>query len=58
MQKIYYIYKEKFENKYLKEKKNRKIRDHCHYIREHRGATHSVCNLKYDVPKNYSCSFS
>ena len=35
MQKIYYIYKEKFENKYLKEKKNRKIRDHCHYIREY-----------------------
>ena len=31
MQKICYIYKEKFENKYLKDKKYRKVRDHCHY---------------------------
>ena len=28
---IYYICKEKFENKYLKVKKYRKARDHCHY---------------------------
>ena len=29
--KICYICKEKFENKYLKDKKCRKVRDHCHY---------------------------
>ena len=28
--KIYYICKEKFENKYLKDKKHHKVRDHCH----------------------------
>ena len=28
--KICYICKEKFENKYLKDKKYRKVRDHCH----------------------------
>ena len=26
-------------------------RDHCHYTREYRGAEHSICNLKYAVPK-------
>ena len=29
--KICYICKEKFENKYLKDKKYHKVRDHCHY---------------------------
>ena len=28
---ICYIYKDKFENKYLKDKKHCKVRDHCHY---------------------------
>ena len=31
MKKICYICKEKFENKHLKDKKYRKVRDHCHY---------------------------
>ena len=34
--KIYYISKEKFENKYLKDKKLHKVRDHCHYTGEYR----------------------
>ena len=33
------------------------VRDHCHYIRECRGATHSICNLKYSVPKKVSIAF-
>ena len=44
--KICYICQEKFENKYLKDKKYRKVRDHCHYKGENRGAGHSICNLK------------
>ena len=40
--KICYICKEKFENKYLKDKKYRKVRDHCHYTEEYRGATTSI----------------
>ena len=32
--KICYFCKEKFENKYLKDKKYRKVRDHCHYTGE------------------------
>ena len=46
-----YIWKEKLENKHLKDKKYRKVRDHCHYAGEYRGAARSICNLKYSVPK-------
>ena len=49
--KICYVCKEKFENKYLKDKKYRKVRDHCHYTGEYRGTAHSICSLKYSVPK-------
>ena len=51
--KICYICKEQFENKYLKDKKYRKVRDHCHYTGKYRGAAHSICNLKYSVPKKF-----
>ena len=35
----------------LKKFKNyRKVRDHCHYTGKYRGAAHSICNLKFNVP--------
>ena len=38
-----YICKEKFETKYFKDKKHRKVRDHCHYrVREYRSAVNTV----------------
>ena len=49
--KVYYICKEKFENKYLKDKKYCKIKDHYHYTGKYIGAAHIICNLKYSVPK-------
>ena len=48
---ICYSCKEKFENKYLKDKNHGKVRDHCHYTGEYRSAVHSICNLRYNVPK-------
>ena len=44
--KICYIFKEKFENKYLKDKKYCKNKDSCHYTGEHKGTAHSIRNLK------------
>ena len=41
--------KEKLENKYVKDKKFRKIRDHCHYTGEYKGS--------YNVPKNIPIAF-
>ena len=57
--KICYICKKKkkIENKYLENEKYRKVRDHCHYTGEYRSAAHSICNLKYSVPKKIPIVF-
>ena len=56
--KICYICQENFENKYMKDKKYCKVSDPRHYTGEYRGAAHSICSLKYSVPKYSSYSFS
>ena len=49
--KLCYICKEKIENQYLKDKIFCKVRDHCLYTGEYRGAVHSKCTLKYSYLK-------
>ena len=41
----------------MKDKKYCKVRDHCHYTGEYRGAARSVCNLKNSVPKKFPIVF-
>ena len=41
----------------MKDKKYRQVRDYCHYTGEFRGAAHSICNLKYSVPKKIPIVF-
>ena len=41
----------------MKNKKYLKVRDHCHYTGECRGAAHGICNLKYIVPKKIPTVF-
>ena len=53
-QKICYICKKEFSNI---EKKNYKVRDHCHYTSKYRGAAHNICNLRYKVPKEIPIVF-
>ena len=53
-QKICYICKKEFNNN---DKKNYKVRDHCHYTGKYRGAAHSICNLRYKVPKEIPIVF-
>ena len=55
--KICRICKEKFEDKCAKDKKYRKVKDHCHYAGEYRGATHRICNLKYSVSTKLAIIF-
>ena len=53
-QKICYICKKEFDNN---DKKNYKVRDHCHYTGKYRGAAHNTCNLRYKVPKEIHIVF-
>ena len=43
--------------KEFNDSRNRKVRDHCHYTGEYRGATHNNCNLKYKIPDHIPIVF-
>ena len=49
--KICYICNKNFDIKYLKDKNNRKVRDHCHYTGKYRDVVHTISDLKYSVSK-------
>ena len=54
MQQICYKRKRKFntdKNDELVFKLYHKVRVHCHYTGEFRGAAHRICNLRYKTPK-------
>ena len=41
----------------MKDNKYCKFANNCHCTGEYRGGTHSICNLKYSVPKKMSVVF-
>ena len=43
--------------KLAKYKNYPKIRDHCHYTGHYRGAAHSICNLKFNIPNKIPVVF-
>ena len=45
------------EEKYLKHKKYRKAKYHFNSTGEYKGAAHSICNLRYSVPKRVPIFF-
>ena len=51
--KVCYICKKEFST----DKKYCKVRDHCHYTGQYRGAAHSICNLRYQIPKEIPVVF-
>ena len=53
-QKIFYICKKEFDTN---DKKNYKVRDHCHYAGKYRGAAYNICNLRYKIPKEIPIVF-
>ena len=60
-QKNCYICEQEFctdENGKKEFKLQQKVRDHCHYTGKYRGAAHSICNLRYKIPKKGSSSIS
>ena len=44
-------------HKYTNDKTYHKVRDHCHYTGKYGGAAHSICNLKYSIPKEIPVVF-
>ena len=41
-----------FEKKcYINDLQIRRVRDHCHYTGKYRRTAHSICNLKYCIPR-------
>ena len=57
MSKICYISKKKEKDKYSKDNKHHKVREHCHCTCEYRGAAYSICNLKYSILKEFTITF-
>ena len=55
-QKLCYICKKEF-NTDDSDKKHHKVKDHCHYTGKYRGAAHSICNLRYRMPKEIPIVF-
>ena len=53
-QKVCYICKNEFDTN---DKKNDKVRDHCHYTGKYRSAAHNMCNLRYIIPKEIPIVF-
>ena len=54
-QKVCYICKKELDTN---DKKNYKVRDHCHYTEKYRGAApHNMCNLRYKIPKEIPIIF-
>ena len=56
-QKVYYISKKEFDNN-DNDKKQQKVRDHCHYTGKYRGAAHNICNLRDKIPKEIPVVFN
>ena len=53
-QKVCYICKKEFDTS---DKKHHKVRDHCHYSGNYRGAAHNICNLRCKIPKEVPVVF-
>ena len=48
--KVSYICGKGFLKKFANNKNYRKVRDYRHFTGKYRGAAHSICNLKFNVP--------
>ena len=51
-----YLWK-KILKKFAKDKNYQKFRGHCHYTGKYRGAAHSICNLKFNLPNEIPVVF-
>ena len=45
------------EKEFSTDKTYCRVRDHCHYTGKYRGAAHSICNLRYKIPREIPVVF-
>ena len=45
-----YICGKRFLKQFGNDKNYQKVRDHCHFTGKYKGASHNICNLKFNVP--------
>ena len=43
-------YGERFLKKFFDDKSYCKVRDHCHFTGKCKGAVHTICSLRFNVP--------
>ena len=55
--KVCYICGKRFIKKFANDKNHGKVRDHGHYTVKYRGAAHSICILKFNVPNEIPAVF-
>ena len=55
--KVCHIYGKRILQKITKNKNYRKVRVHCHYTSKYRGAAHSICYLKFNLPNEIPVVF-
>ena len=55
---VCYICGKRVLKKFAKDKNHRKVREHCHYTGRYRGTAYSICNLKFNLSNEISCSYS
>ena len=55
--KVCYICGKRFLKKFSTDNTYWKARDHCHFTGKYRGAAHSICNLKFNVPNENPAVF-
>ena len=59
-QEVCHVCKKEFctnENEENEFRQYKKVRDYCHFTGKFRGAAHSICNLRYKLPKKMPVSF-
>ena len=52
-----YICEKRFLEKFTNDRNYQKVREHSPFKGKYRGAAHSICNLRFDVPNEFPVVF-